>query len=277
MAIACGDPPEGRVKWTMRLLADRLVECEIVGAVSAETVRQTLKKKNELKPWLKECWCIPPKADARFVCAMEDVLDVYHRKYGDDEVLVCMDETSRQQVKQTRVPQPARPGAPAAYDYEYERNGTSNLFPAVRAAGGLAARRGDGAPDAGRLGAAGQGPGGRGLPGQARRAGDGQPEHAHPGVALRGVRAGRGAAHRQAAGDPLHAEARQLAEHGGDRDRRPGPAVPGPANPGSRLDAPARSTPGSCRGTASPCAWDWRFTTADARIKLKSLYPSIQM
>ena len=59
---------------------------------------------------------------------MEDVLDVYHRKYGDDEVLVCMDETSRQQVKQTRVPRPARPGAPAAYDYEYERNGTSNLF-----------------------------------------------------------------------------------------------------------------------------------------------------
>ena len=46
VAIACGDPPEGRVKWTMRLLADRLVECEIVGAVSAETVRRTLKKTN---------------------------------------------------------------------------------------------------------------------------------------------------------------------------------------------------------------------------------------
>ena len=59
---------------------------------------------------------------------MEDVLDVYHRDYGDDEVLVCMDETSRQQVKETRTPLPAAPGAPAAYDYEYERNGTSNLF-----------------------------------------------------------------------------------------------------------------------------------------------------
>ena len=59
---------------------------------------------------------------------MEDVLDVYHRDYGEDEVLVCMDETSRQQVKETRVPRPARPGEAAVYDYEYERNGTSNLF-----------------------------------------------------------------------------------------------------------------------------------------------------
>ena len=62
------------------------------------------------------------------MCAMEDVLDVYHRDYGDDEVLVCVDETSRQQVKETRTPRPAAPGAPAAYDHEYERNGTSNLF-----------------------------------------------------------------------------------------------------------------------------------------------------
>ena len=59
---------------------------------------------------------------------MEDVLDVYHRDYGEDEVLVCMDETSRQQVRETRVPRPAAPGRPAVYDHEYERNGTSNLF-----------------------------------------------------------------------------------------------------------------------------------------------------
>ena len=59
---------------------------------------------------------------------MEDVLEVYHRQFGDDEVLVCLDETSKQQVKETRRPHPARPGAPACYDYEYERNGVSNLF-----------------------------------------------------------------------------------------------------------------------------------------------------
>ena len=85
-------------------------------------------EKNELKPWLKECWCIPPQGSAEFVCAMEDVLEVYHRPYGDNEVLVCLDETSKQQTKETRLPRPARPGASGVYDYEYERNGVSNLF-----------------------------------------------------------------------------------------------------------------------------------------------------
>ena len=59
---------------------------------------------------------------------MEDVLEVYHRQYGDNEVLVCLDETSKQQTKETRLPRPARPGASGVYDYEYERNGVSNLF-----------------------------------------------------------------------------------------------------------------------------------------------------
>ena len=57
---------------------------------------------------------------------MEDVLEVYQRSYGDNEVLVCLDETSKQQVKETRVGRPAGPGAAAVYDYE--RNGVSNLF-----------------------------------------------------------------------------------------------------------------------------------------------------
>ena len=56
---------------------------------------------------------------------MEDVPDVYGREYHDDAVLVCMDETSRQLTKETRIPVPGRP---ARYDYEYERSGTANLF-----------------------------------------------------------------------------------------------------------------------------------------------------
>ena len=59
---------------------------------------------------------------------MEDVLEQYQREFADDEVLVCMDETSRQQTKETRVPRPVRPGDPAVHDFEYERNGTANLF-----------------------------------------------------------------------------------------------------------------------------------------------------
>lgn len=59
---------------------------------------------------------------------MEDILEVYQRTYDDHEVLVCMDETSKQQVKETRIPLTARVDSLEKYDYEYERNGVSNLF-----------------------------------------------------------------------------------------------------------------------------------------------------
>ena len=59
---------------------------------------------------------------------MEDVLEVYHRPYDPKKPQVCFDEGSKQQTKETRQPLPAKPGALAKYDYEYERNGTSNMF-----------------------------------------------------------------------------------------------------------------------------------------------------
>lgn len=59
---------------------------------------------------------------------MEDVLDVYQRQYAEDDVLVCMDESSKQHTKETRLPLLAQPGEIAKFDYEYERNGVSNLF-----------------------------------------------------------------------------------------------------------------------------------------------------
>ena len=46
MAMACGEPPDGRASWTLKLLAEQLVECEVVEAISTETVRRTLKKTN---------------------------------------------------------------------------------------------------------------------------------------------------------------------------------------------------------------------------------------
>src|SRR6266446_10715291 len=78
--------------------------------------------------WLNKQWYIPPKANADFVCAMEDTLEVYRRPYASSRPLVCIDETSKQQVKETREPLPSQPGKPQRYDYEYERNGVSNLF-----------------------------------------------------------------------------------------------------------------------------------------------------
>ena len=71
---------------------------------------------------------IPPKANSAFVAAMEDVLAVYMRPRDANRVLVCLDETSKQLIAETRVPIPMKPGRAARVDYEYERNGTANLF-----------------------------------------------------------------------------------------------------------------------------------------------------
>jgi hypothetical protein len=84
--------------------------------------------KNELKPWLREQWCIPPEASAEFVCAMEDVLEVYHRPFDEKRPQVCVDEASKQLVGEVVQPIPAQPGQPERFDYEYVRNGTANLF-----------------------------------------------------------------------------------------------------------------------------------------------------
>jgi hypothetical protein len=59
---------------------------------------------------------------------MEDVLEVYKRPYDPQQPVVCLDETSKQLIGETRPPVPAAPGRVAHYDYEYVRNGVANLF-----------------------------------------------------------------------------------------------------------------------------------------------------
>lgn len=59
---------------------------------------------------------------------MEDTLEVYKRQYDPAHPVVCMDETSKQHTKEMCKPIPAEPGKPERYDAEYERNGVSNLF-----------------------------------------------------------------------------------------------------------------------------------------------------
>ena len=59
---------------------------------------------------------------------MEDVLDVYHRPYDENRPLVCLDEASKQLIGEVIEPIPAEPGQPERFDYEYTRNGTANLF-----------------------------------------------------------------------------------------------------------------------------------------------------
>lgn len=77
---------------------------------------------------MSEYWVIPPKQNAAFVAAMENVLDVYKRPHDPARPFVCLDETSKQLVEETRAPIPMQPGQPARYDYEYKRNGVANAF-----------------------------------------------------------------------------------------------------------------------------------------------------
>ena len=207
---------------------------------------------------------------------MEDVLKVYHRQYGDNEVLVCLDETSKQQVKETRLPCPARPGAAGIYDYEYERNRVSNLFMLFAPLEGwrrveVTDRRAR--ADWARV---------------VRKLVDEDYPDKDRIVLVMDNRNTHHPASLYAAFEP--AEARRIAER---------LEIHYPPKHGSWLNmaeieigVPARQCldrripdQGVLRREAA--AWqqqrnrdtiraDWRFTTADARIKLKSLYPSLQ-
>ncbi len=77
-----------------------------------------------------------PTVGAEFVWRMEDVLDLYAEPYDSARPLVCFDELSKQLVAETRTPLPMEPGRPERFDYEYERNGTANLFLLCQPLGG---------------------------------------------------------------------------------------------------------------------------------------------
>ena len=127
LALSCSAQPQGQARWSLRLLANWLVELELVDSMSYETVRQALKK-NELKPWWKVAWVIAPKASAQFVAAMEQVLDIYSRPYDPKHPVVCINETPRQLIRQIRQPIAAAPGRPERHDHEYGRCGVCNVF-----------------------------------------------------------------------------------------------------------------------------------------------------
>ena len=126
VATACSKPPPGRARWTLQLLADKLVVLTDHDQISARTIGRRLKE-NELKPWQKRMWCIP-KVDAHYVACMEDVLELYAETPDPERPVVSFDESPTQLIGEVRTPIPARPGQTARFDYEYRRNGTANLF-----------------------------------------------------------------------------------------------------------------------------------------------------
>ena len=126
VAVACSDPPAGRARWTLELLADEMVQRTEHDELSRETVRRRLGEQS-VKPWQRKMWCIPC-VDTEYVARMEDVLDLYSEAPDPHRPVVCFDETPVQLIGETRIPWPAQPGKPARIDYEYRRNGTANLF-----------------------------------------------------------------------------------------------------------------------------------------------------
>lgn len=73
-------------------------------------------------------WCIPPKQNAAFVAAMEQVLAVYQRPYDERFPVVCMDEQPFQLISESRTPLPMRPGQTQKVDYEYIREGSCTIW-----------------------------------------------------------------------------------------------------------------------------------------------------
>src|ERR1022692_2098681 len=155
-------------------------------------------KKNILKPHLKEQWVIPPDANAAFVAAMEDILEVYQRPRDPEFPMVCVDETSKQLIAETRVRIPAKWDSQSVHD--------------VRGAGRLAACQGH--RPSYRVGLC---PGPQGIIRYAvsqrkeNRARPGQSQYAQTGVTLRSVSSSRGAAARRTVRMALHAKAWKLA------------------------------------------------------------------
>lgn len=89
-----------------------------------------MAQKNELKPWQVKSWCIG-QPSARYVAKMEDVLDVYARPYDAKRPVVCLDETSKELRDTPQGTLPSAPEQPQRQDYEYVRHGVCNLFMAV--------------------------------------------------------------------------------------------------------------------------------------------------
>src|SRR6267378_2373394 len=126
VATACANPPKGRARWTLKLLAGAIVKLTDHNSLSHETVRRRLAE-NDLKPWRKDMWCIP-QVDGEYVARMENVLDLYAEAPDLKRPVVCFDESPVQLIGEVRQPIPAKPGRLERYDYEYRRNGTVNLF-----------------------------------------------------------------------------------------------------------------------------------------------------
>ena len=220
-------------------------------------------------------WCIPPDHNAEFVCAMEAVLEVYKRPRDPQRPVVCMDEKPKQLIRDTRTPVPCAKGRPARIDYEYERNGTASVFLFVDPLRGW--RRVEATDRRTRVDWARQ----------VRRLVD----HDYPKAqritlvmdnlnthslaslyeAFEPAEAQRLAAKLEIVNTPKHGSWLNVAEV--ELAALEKQAIGGRLADRAALNARLKAWQGS--RNRSRAKVDWQFTTADARVKLRRLYPQI--
>jgi len=128
-ALATSTPPDGYGQWSLRLLADKVVELGYDEAISHTTVGQILKK-NELQPHLKKQWCLG-QLDGAFMARMEKVLHLYALPYDPDYPVICFDERPCFLIGEVRPPELMKPGAVKKEHYEYEKNGSAVVLSAI--------------------------------------------------------------------------------------------------------------------------------------------------
>src|SRR5258706_12797269 len=115
VATACANPPKGRARWTLELLADAMVKLPGHESLSGGPAPRR-SAHNGLKPWRQEMWCIP-RVDGEYVARMEDVLDLYAEAPDPKRPVVCFGESPVQLIAAGRQPNPAQPGQLERYDY----------------------------------------------------------------------------------------------------------------------------------------------------------------
>jgi hypothetical protein len=125
-AVACSTPPEGYSRWTLRLLADRLVELGFTESISHTQVGCILEK-SDLKPWQNKQWCIGD-ITSEFLWRMEKILDLYEQPYDPNRPLICFDERPCQLIDDVLAPLAMEPGKPKREDTQYKRKGVCSLL-----------------------------------------------------------------------------------------------------------------------------------------------------
>jgi len=139
IAAALSPPPDGRARWTLRLLAEHCVANNYIVTISYVAIAEMLNS-NQVKPHISKYWCIPKENDAGFVANMEDILSIYEKTYDPMVPVLCLDEKPFQLLGETRERINARPmridpdteivsaGYSEKIDAEYERHGHGSIF-----------------------------------------------------------------------------------------------------------------------------------------------------